>query len=157
MKIAQYSRIIYTPIGPMIAISSQSAIVSFDFVEEGKTYQATNASHPLLLRLEEEIGEYFAGKRREFSLPLSPSGTEFQNGVWNTLLKIPYGETLSYAQEAKMFGNPKATRAVANANGKNPISIIIPCHRVIASNGSIGGYTGGVWRKEFLLSLERAK
>lgn len=157
MKIAQYSRIIDTQIGKMIAISSQSAIVSFNFLEESKTYQTTNASHPLLLRLEEEIGEYFAGKRREFSLPLSPNGTEFQKGVWNTLLKIPYGETVSYAQEAKIFGNPKATRAVANANGKNPISIIIPCHRVIASNGSIGGYTGGVWRKEFLLSLERAE
>lgn len=157
MKIAQYSRIIYTPIGQMIASSSQSAIVSFDFVEEGKIYQTTNASHPLLLRLEEEIDEYFAGKRREFSLPLSPNGTEFQKGVWNTLLKIPYGETVSYAQEAKMFGNPKATRAVANANGKNSIAILIPCHRVITSNGSIGGYTGGVWRKELLLSLERAK
>jgi methylated-DNA-[protein]-cysteine S-methyltransferase len=141
----------------MIAMADERAIIYLDFIEDVKAYQTTNASHPLLLRLEEEIFEYFKGKRKEFTLPLSPVGTEFQKGVWNTLLEIPYGETISYTQEAKIFGNPKAIRAVANANGKNPISILIPCHRVISSDGSIGGYTGGVWRKEFLLSLERAK
>jgi methylated-DNA-[protein]-cysteine S-methyltransferase len=141
----------------MTAMANESAIISFDFIEDIKTYQTTNALHPLLLKLEKEVFEYFEGKREEFTLPLSPVGTEFQKGVWNTLLSIPYGATISYAQEAEMFGNPKAARAVASANGKNPISILIPCHRVISSNGSIGGYTGGVWRKEFLLSLERAK
>ena len=154
----QYSsRIITTSIGAMIAIVHENAIISFDFIEDIKTYQTTNASHPLLLKLEEEIIEYFKGERKEFTLPLSASGTEFQKGVWNTLLSIPYGATISYTQEAEIFGNPKAIRAVASANGKNPISILIPCHRVISSDGSSGGYTGGVWRKEFLLSLERAK
>jgi methylated-DNA-[protein]-cysteine S-methyltransferase len=141
----------------MTAMANESAIISFDFIEDIKTCQTTNASHPLLLKLQEEVFEYFEGKRMKFTLPLSPIGTEFQKGVWNILLSIPYGATVSYAQEAKIFGNPKAARAVANANGKNPISILIPCHRVISSSGSIGGYTGGVWRKEFLLSLERAK
>ncbi len=149
-----YSRIITTPIGDMIAIASDNAIVYLDFIDDNETPQINNQNHRLLIRLEEELGEYFAQKRQLFTLPLSPNGTTFQKAVWETLLKIPYGSTLSYAEEAKMFGNPKATRAVASANAKNPISILIPCHRVISSNGSIGGYSGGLWRKEFLLSLE---
>ncbi|EQB40015.1 hypothetical protein M947_03045 [Sulfurimonas hongkongensis] len=149
-----YSRIITTPIGNMIATADDGAITSFDFVKDGEVFQMINVSSPLLLRLEEEIFEYFAGERKEFTLPLSPSGTEFQKGVWKTLLDIPYGETISYATEAKKFGNPKAIRAVANANGKNPISILIPCHRVIASDGGMGGYSGGLDKKKFLLSLE---
>jgi len=150
-----YSHVITTPLGEMIATANESAIISFDFFEEDKNYKNISTSSPLLLSLEEEIFEYFAGERKEFTLPLSPSGTEFQKGVWNTLLNIPYGTTISYATEAKIFGNPKAVRAVANANGKNPISILIPCHRVIASNGSLGGYSGGLDKKEFLLCLER--
>lgn len=150
-----YSRIITTPIGDMIAIANDNYIVYLDFIDE--VTQDERSNHILLIRLEEELGEYFAQKRQLFTLPLSPNGTIFQKAVWETLLKIPYGSTLSYADEAKMFGNPKATRAVASANAKNPISILIPCHRVIASSGKIGGYSGGLWRKEFLLSLERAK
>ena len=150
-----YSHVITTPLGKMIATANESAIISFDFCEEDKNYKKISTSSPLLLRLEEEIFEYFAGERKEFTLPLSPSGTEFQKGVWNTLLNIHYGTTISYAVEAKIFGNPKAVRAVANANGKNPISILIPCHRVIASNGSLGGYSGGLDKKEFLLGLEK--
>lgn len=136
----------------MIAVADENALIHLDFTDE-KT-QDECSDHPLLLQLERELNEYFCKKRQTFTLPLSPSGTEFQKGVWNTLLKIPYGKTVSYAKEAQMLGSPKAVRAVANANGKNPIAILIPCHRVISSNGSIGGYTGGVWRKEFLLSLE---
>lgn len=147
-----YSRIITTPIGEMIAIANEKALVYLDFIDEETQDERSN--HILLIRLEDELGEYFAQKRQLFTLPLSPNGTIFQKAVWETLLKIPYGSTLSYADEAKMFGNPKATRAVASANAKNPISILIPCHRVIASNGKIGGYSGGLWRKEFLLSLE---
>ncbi len=150
---SRFSRIISTPIGEMIAVAEADALVYLDFVDE--EIQSECSNHPLLLQLEQELNEYFSKKRQIFTVPLSPSGTPFQKGVWETLQKIPFGTTLSYAQEAKLFGNPKATRAVANANSKNPISIIIPCHRVIASNGSIGGYSGGVWRKEFLLSHER--
>jgi len=136
----------------LIAAADADAVTSLDFADDDMQDECSEYS--LLLQLERELNEYFSKERRSFSVPLSPSGTEFQKGVWNTLLKIPYGRKVSYADEAKMFGNPKAIRAVANANGKNPIAILIPCHRVISSDGSIGGYTGGIWRKEFLLSLE---
>lgn len=116
-----------------------------------------HSDHPLLLQLEKELGEYFVGKRASFSLPLNPTGTPFQKSVWNTLITIAYGQTITYAEEAKRFGNPKATRAVANANGRNPIAILIPCHRVIATGGGLGGYSGGIEKKEFLLRLESEK
>lgn len=137
----------------MVAMADANGVTYLDFVEQ--VSEDEHSEHLLLLQLEQELNEYFSKKRQTFTVPLSTSGTPFQKGVWETLLKIPYGTTLSYAQEAKLFGNPKATRAVANANSKNPISILIPCHRVIASDGTIGGYSGGVWRKEFLLSHER--
>ncbi len=142
-----------TPIGTLIATVGNNALVALDFSDE--TPDTIRSSHPLLLRLERELHEYFEGKRRGFTLPLDPQGTPFQKKVWEMLCTIPYGETLSYAEEAQRFGNPKATRAVANANGKNPIAILIPCHRVIASGGGLGGYSGGLWRKEFLLELEK--
>ncbi|MEK6660237.1 MAG: methylated-DNA--[protein]-cysteine S-methyltransferase [Campylobacterota bacterium] len=154
MKSSCFVRIITTPIGTVIAKANDNALTYLDFIDDlSVAYE--NSDYPLLIQLEVELGEYFAKKRRHFTIPLSLSGTIFQKGVWDTLLKIPYGSTLSYADEAKIFGNPKATRAVANANSKNPISILIPCHRVISSSGSIGGYSGGLWRKEFLLSLEK--
>jgi len=137
----------------MIAATDGDAIVSLDFADEGG--DIPNSDHPLLLRLEKELGEYFAGKRRTFDLPLAPQGTPFQKKVWETLRTIPYGETISYAQEAERFGNPRAVRAVASANGRNPISILIPCHRVMATGGGLGGYSGGVEKKAFLLALER--
>lgn len=147
-----YVSTISTPIGRLVAKANADAVTYLDFADDDTEYE--RCEHPLLLQLEQELSEYFLKKRRIFSVPLSPEGTEFQKGVWKTLLRIEYGNTVSYAEEAKMFGNPKAVRAVANANGKNPIAILIPCHRVISSDGSIGGYTGGVWRKEFLLSHE---
>lgn len=150
---SHFSRHISTPIGMMVSMADTNGVTYLDFVEQ--VCEDECSEHPLLLQLEQELNEYFSKRRQVFTVPLSLSGTPFQKNVWDTLLKIPYATTLSYAQEAKLFGNPKATRAVANANSKNPISIIIPCHRVIASDGSIGGYSGGVWRKEFLLSLER--
>lgn len=145
------SRLITTPIGTVIAECNDKAIISLDFTD---TPSINNSDHPILLQLEKELREYFVGKRTSFTLPLHPIGTPFQMSVWETLITIPYGKTISYAEEAKKFGNPKATRAVANANGKNPIAILIPCHRVIATGGGLGGYSGGLWRKEFLLALE---
>ena len=139
----------------MIAASDGDAIVSLDFANEAPDVQ--NSDHPLLVRLETELVEYFAGERTAFTLPLAPRGTPFQQAVWKTLLTIGYGETLSYAQEAARLGNPKALRAVASANGRNPIAILIPCHRVIASGGGIGGYSGGVPKKAFLLGLEQER
>lgn len=148
----EHTRLIVTPIGNMIATADEHGITSLDFTDE--TFPAALCDNPLLLRLEEELRDYFAGNRHTFTLPLTPHGTPFQKAVWETLQTIPYGKTLSYAQEAEKFGNPKAVRAVAGANARNPIAILIPCHRVIASGGGIGGYSGGIWRKEFLLALE---
>ncbi len=101
-----------------------------------------------------QLDEYFAGQRQDFSLPLSPEGTDFQKSVWDALQTIPYGQTISYKQLAERVQNPKACRAVGTANGRNPIAIIIPCHRVIAANGTLGGYAGGLDVKTTLLKLE---
>jgi methylated-DNA-[protein]-cysteine S-methyltransferase len=103
----------------------------------------------------DQLGDYFAGRRRDFDLPLAPAGTEFQQRVWAALQEIPYGETWSYLELATRIGNPKACRAVGLANGRNPIAVVVPCHRVIGANGSLTGYGGGMERKRVLLDLER--
>ncbi|PZM85857.1 MAG: cysteine methyltransferase [Candidatus Melainabacteria bacterium] len=108
------------------------------------------------VRAREELFAYFAGTLERFSIPLKPTGTEFQLKVWDELLNIPFGQTISYGELACRVGNPKASRAVGLANGQNPISIIVPCHRVIGANGKLTGYGGGLPRKEFLLGLEGA-
>ena len=112
-------------------------------------------SHPTLVETERQLGEYFAGKRNNFSLRLDMRGTPFQKDVWEALRAIPYGETRSYGQLAKQLGNPRATRAVGAANGRNPLSIIVPCHRVIGSNGQLTGFAGGLNTKAHLLKLEQ--
>ena len=111
-------------------------------------------NHPHLTRAEKELAEYFAGERREFDIPLHVPGTPFQTRVWNELRKIPSGTTTSYARIAEAIGQPTAVRAVARANGDNRVAIIIPCHRVIGSDGQLVGYGGGLWRKRRLLQLE---
>jgi methylated-DNA-[protein]-cysteine S-methyltransferase len=113
-------------------------------------------NHPLLLDAAHQLREYFAGKRREFQLPLDMQGTDFQLDVWRQLQGIPYGETRSYAQIAHAIGRPKAVRAVGAANGSNPVSIVVPCHRVIGSSGKLTGYGGGLPLKKRLLELEGA-
>ena len=110
---------------------------------------------PLIKQTINQLEEYFEGKRKSFDLPFEPKGTEFQKLVWNELLKIPYGETCSYGEIAKRIGNPKASRAIGMANNRNPISIIIPCHRVIGASGKLVGYGGGIDIKEKLLNLEK--
>lgn len=110
--------------------------------------------HPLLLETERQLAEYFAGQRTQFVIPLDLRGTPFQTAVWHQLLAIPFGETRSYAQLAVTLGNPNATRAVGAANGKNPVSIIVPCHRVIGSSGKLTGFAGGLEAKALLLALE---
>jgi methylated-DNA-[protein]-cysteine S-methyltransferase len=109
----------------------------------------------LIKKTIDQLEEYFEGKRKSFDLPFEPKGTEFQKSVWNELLKIPYGETCSYGEIAKRIGNPKASRAIGMANNRNPISIIIPCHRVIGASGKLVGYGGGIDIKEKLLNLEK--
>ena len=101
-----------------------------------------------------QLQDYFAGKRTTFTFPLNPSGTDFQKKVWNELLHIPFGKTCSYLELSKKLGDAKAIRAVASANGKNPLWIVVPCHRVIGTNGSLTGYAGGLWRKKWLLEHE---
>lgn len=110
--------------------------------------------HPVLAAARQQLKEYFAGRLREFSVPLEPRGTEFQKSVWSALRTIPFGETRTYAQIAKQIGQPAAVRAVGAANGANPLSIIVPCHRVIGSSGSLTGFGGGLVNKALLLALE---
>jgi len=116
-----------------------------------------NPDHPVLLETERQLNEYFKGERKEFSIRPDFTGTDFQKQVWEALLTIPYGETRSYSQIAIQLNNPKAVRAVGAANGKNPVSIIAPCHRVIGASGSLTGFAGGLDNKAFLLKLEGNK
>ena len=113
--------------------------------------------HPVLLEAERQLNDYFAGKLKKFSLKFDFAGTEFQKDVWEALAQIPFGETRSYGEIAREIGRPKAVRAVGAANGKNPISIIVPCHRVIGSNGELTGFAGGLKAKAFLLQTESAR
>lgn len=117
---------------------------------------AKQDNHPLLQAAKRQCEEYFAGERREFDLPLEPQGTEFQRAVWRALLDVPYGATASYAEIARAIGKPKACRAVGAANGRNPLAIVVPCHRVIGADGSLTGYGGGLKAKQWLLNHERA-
>lgn len=156
-----------TPVGKMRIGASDDGICLFDFqyrrsidsimkrIETLSGRQFTEGEHPYFKLLEQQIGEYFAGTRKDFDLPLHLAGTPFQKSVWEGLLEIPYGETRSYKQQSIFLGNEKAIRAVATANGENGIAIIIPCHRVIGTNGSLTGYGGGLQRKKWLLGHER--
>lgn len=140
-----------SPIGLIEVGATSDALVTLYFVEEPR--QQSSGS-PLLTTVIQQLGEYFAGTRTMFDLPLNFQGTAFQRQVWQQLLTVPYGQTLAYQEIANALGNPKAVRAVGAANGQNPISIIAPCHRIIGSNGSLIGYGGGLWRKEWLLKHE---
>lgn len=113
-------------------------------------------SHLVIEAVKSQLEEYFSGQRRKFELPLDPEGTEFQKQAWKALRKIPYGRTFSYQEQAKKLGDVNKARAVGQANSQNPISIVVPCHRVISKNGSLNGFGGGVDRKKFLLDLERS-
>lgn len=150
-----------SPIGPLTLVESNNAISALYIHEKPKHQKEVldpalcPVSKTLLLsQAITELNEYFEQKRKRFTLPLAPSGTEFQKRCWNALLSIPYGETRSYKDIAIAIGNEKACRAVGMANHKNPISILIPCHRVIGTNGSLIGYGGGLPVKEYLLKLE---
>lgn len=114
-----------------------------------------DTQHPILLETQKQLNEYFAGQRQKFDVPLYFEGTEFQQKVWQALLTIPFGETRSYKQIAEQISNVKAVRAVGAANGKNPISIIAPCHRVVGANGKLVGFAGGLANKDILLKIEK--
>lgn len=149
-----YYQHVDTPLGKLLAVGSEQELFglsSTEQVQEGWECRET----PVLALVKEQLSEYFAGRRKEFSVPLSPRGTDFQKRVWEELRRIPCGETRTYGQIAAALGNPKASRAVGMANHSNPIMILIPCHRVIGSNGKLTGYAGGLWMKERLLELEK--
>ena len=143
-----------SPIGNLEIISDQYCILACNFKEK----ETQSETIPQILKQAlAQIKEYFSGKRKEFTLTLFPSGTEFQEKVWMKLLEIPFGSVISYSELASKIGNKAAVRAVGNANGQNPISIFIPCHRVIGKNGKLVGYSGGLDRKKWLLDFEKAQ
>jgi len=141
----------HSPVGFIELHSDGYALVAARFVEAPVQAHAPDA---VLLRTIRQLSDYFSGELRTFDLPLRLQGTPFQLTVWEQLLTIPYGETLSYSDIARALGNPRAVRAVGAANGANPIVIIVPCHRVIAADGTLGGYGGGLWRKAWLMRHE---
>lgn len=145
-----------SPVGKLTLISDGKALRHCEFENPRYPYEAApRGEDKIIANARRQLDAYFAGKLKAFDLPLAPHGTEFQRRVWDALLKIPYGVTRSYGQQATAIGSPKAMRAVGLANGRNPIAIIIPCHRVIGSNGSLTGYGGGMERKRLLLDLEQ--
>ena len=148
-----------TPTGKLKLVASNQGLVAILWENDNPRRVRLedlieNNQHPILLQTEAELREYFTGKRREFTVPLDMRGTPFQKQVWEALLGIPYGETRTYGQLAVQLGNPKATRAVGAANGRNPLSIIAPCHRVIGFSGKLTGFAGGLDAKAHLLNLE---
>ena len=144
-----------TPIGTAEIIGDENGIQSISVLDDDiSTLSSTNDIPKVLQNCVTQLDEYFKGERVDFDLKLNPKGTDFQKTVWEELLNIPYGKTRTYLEQTKHIGDPKAIRAVASANGRNPIWIVIPCHRVIGSDGSLTGYAGGVWRKKWLLDHE---
>lgn len=158
---------ISTPLGPMLAGATAQGVCILEFINRIRLekeiidlQKLLNAvmqpgENPHLTQLKNELAEYFEGKRKVFSVPLHAPGNEFAQTVWQTLQEIPYGQTCSYKQQADKMNNPKAIRAIASTNGRNRLAIIIPCHRVIGSDGSMTGYAAGVEKKKWLLKFER--
>jgi methylated-DNA-[protein]-cysteine S-methyltransferase len=153
-------KMIESPVGKLKLVASEKGLVAILWENDSPrrvrlNELVANDEHPILVETERQLAEYFAGKRHTFSVHLDMRGTRFQKDVWEILLAIPFGETRSYGQLAKQLGNPRATRAVGAANGRNPLSIIVPCHRVIGSSGKLTGFAGGLETKAHLLDLEK--
>jgi methylated-DNA-[protein]-cysteine S-methyltransferase len=148
-----------TPLGPMLAIAEASALASLDFTDAryarliGDDWRE-DARSPLLRDCARQVGEYFAGTRQRFELPLAADGTPFQKRVWDEIARIPFGKTVSYSELAVGSGAPGAARAAGAATGRNPLAIVVPCHRVVGTRGDLTGYAGGIDRKVRLLTLE---
>ena len=148
-----------SPVGKLKLVASSKALIAVLWEQERPNRVKLDAMnldprHPILLETERQLSEYFAGKRTRFDLPLQPYGTEFQKKVWQALREIPFGKTKSYLDLARAVGSPEASRAVGAANGKNPLSIVVPCHRVVGADGALTGFAGGFERKAALLALE---
>jgi methylated-DNA-[protein]-cysteine S-methyltransferase len=151
-----------SPVGRLTLVGSDAGLAGVLWENDRParvrlTIDVKDDRHPVLVETERQLLEYFDGRRTSFALPLDPAGTTFQQQVWKALLSIPFGETRSYAEIARQVGKPRAMRAVGAANGRNPLSIVAPCHRVIGSNGALTGFAGGLETKKYLLSMENAR
>ena len=160
MTRAYYYKIVSSPVGELKLVASDKGLAAVLF--NGKRGRAAlegalakSDTHPILVRVEKQLAEYFSGKRKAFDVPLEANGTVFQQKAWRELQKIPYGKTISYGEQAKGLGDAKKARACGMANGRNPLSIIVPCHRVIGASGSLTGFGGGLKTKQYLLELEK--
>ena len=142
-----------TKLGSVTIVEEDGALLA---ITTHRTYEGIKQETPLINEAYRQLSEYLLGERKRFDLPLNPQGTVFQLQVWKSLCDIPYGETRSYKQIAEAIGNPKAVRAVGMANNRNPLLIVVPCHRVIGANGKLVGYAAGIEKKEFLLKLEKS-
>lgn len=149
-----------SPVGPLQLVASDAGLVAILWPDEREgrvklgADPTTNPDHPILRKTADQLTEYFAGTRTTFDLPLDLRGTEFQVATWQSLATIPYGETATYSEQAARIGRPTAVRAIGAANGRNPVSIVLPCHRVVGADGSLTGFAGGLEAKHFLLDLE---
>ncbi len=146
-----------SPVGPLTLFASAQGLVAIEFEHghrAGRADARDDPDHPVLGQCRAQLDAYFAGKLRVFEVPLAAAGTDFQRAVWRVLQEIPFGRTESYGWVARQIGNPKAVRAVGLANGRNPLPIVVPCHRVIGQDGTLTGYGGGLGRKQTLLALE---
>lgn len=153
----EVTRVVSSPLGPLALTAAPDGLRRVDFVEAGGRQQGGVRDAATLGHLdaaEEQLCAYFAGERRAFDLVLAPRGTEFQLAAWRVLQTIPYGRTITYGEQARALGKPNAMRAVGGANGRNPLAIVVPCHRVIGSGGRLTGYASGLDRKAWLLTLE---
>lgn len=167
MQLFFNTQLIPTPLGDMFAIADEHSLYLLEFTDRHRFEkqlanfqrrsqgELTPGSTPPLLLIQSELEAYFEGHLQAFTTPLSPLGSPFQQQVWKELLQTPYGQTRSYQTQAHALGRPTAVRAVANANGTNPIALVIPCHRILSSDGSLGGYAGGLDRKQWLISHEQ--
>ena len=145
-----------SPLGEVLVEAQDGALTKVHFAPFTPPPEEPSPDEPLLQQAVRELAEYFAGERQDFDVPVGPPGTPFQQAVWAELRRVPYGETATYAELAARLGSPGAVRAVGSANGRNPVAVLVPCHRVIGSDGNLRGYAGGVERKRALLAIERA-
>ncbi|MCW2679405.1 MAG: methylated-DNA/protein-cysteinemethyltransferase [Frankiales bacterium] len=143
-----------TPVGELLLVGVEGALVKAHFAPFQAPDVPPSPDEPVLVEAARQLGEHFAGERTDFDLTLAPPGTAFQHRVWEELRRIPYGTTATYGEVAARLGDPKCVRAVGLANGRNPIAVVVPCHRVIGSDGKLRGYAGGIERKQRLLALE---
>ncbi|CAB4827886.1 MAG: methylated-DNA--[protein]-cysteine S-methyltransferase [Actinobacteria bacterium] len=157
-----YTATVVSPVGSLTLVATGDALCELSWAGDKLATRGSlaansvpDALHPVLARAMRELEEYFAGERRSFGVPVIAAGTGFQQSAWGVLRQIPYGETITYGEQARRVGNPRAVRAVGGANGRNPVGIIVPCHRVIGADGSLTGFGGGVDVKAWLLAHER--